>query len=209
MEKEETTYYPTISHIKRQFVQLFHTGVKFSCISEKVHKADTLVDKTFLYQSVLLVNLNKDIPNYVFTFDLLYDAFRKALNDTIIKLELDSTIVDFKFTISHTYYMIVKDNNKNQFSYFMGHGNTKNPYIHDNVYYMEGIHSLKEYIQHNLEMNHLEESIMYFHDQFPHSDVTINQVTHIAFLIQPFDMSSGIQRKLFYIANYDDLLDNV
>lgn len=210
MQKAETVYYPSVREIKNQFVLLFNRGVKHLVIAEKIHGSDKLVDDTFFYQTFMIVNLSQNISNSVFTYDLLYDSFRKALNDTIIRLELDATLASFQFTVSNTYYLIVKDNKMEQYSFFMGHGNTKSPYVHDNVYFMNGIGDLREYILHTLETNHIEEGKMYFHDQFPHSDVTIESVTHIVYSIQPYDMSDGIRKRVYYISqDYDDYFDPV
>ena len=208
MEKRETTYLKSVDEIVKQHIQVFYRPYNLFIVSNPLEKPDKLVDNVFLYQSALIVNLTNNVSNKIFSYDLLYDAFLRALTDTIIQLELDSTLVDFKFTISHTYYMIVKDNKINQYSYFMGHGNTKNPYIHDNVYFFDGISTLQEYTLYTLETNHLEEAKVYFHSQFPHSDVTIHSVSHIVYLIQPFDMTKGIKKKLFYISNiFDDYFE--
>lgn len=210
MEKTERVYYPSVKNIKNQNLHLFYRGYNYIVVSDPLELADYKRHKTWFYQTNIVINLSSASKEYVFTYDALYDVFCKALNDTIIKLELNTTLVEFQFTISHTYYMIVKDNKIDQFYFFMSHGNQRSPYIHDNVYLIDGVGCLREYMLHTLETDHLQEAKMYFRDQFPHSDVTVDSVSHIVYLIQPYDMSSGIKKRLYYVGRtFDDYFDPI
>ena len=130
------------------------------------------------------------------------------MEETIISLEMDSNIINTEFMISHSYYMVVKHNDIDQFSLFFCHGNQRNLYISDNVQLLS-LSNLTQYLQYILRLDHLEEAKKNYHDQFPNSNVAIHTVSHIVFLLQPFDPSlCGLKKKLFKMVNImDDLLE--
>lgn len=205
MERKYNQYYNSVFDIKKQFIQLFNRNFRYVILSSPISKIDEKVPSQFLHQTNIIVNTTS---SEMFNYNNLYNIFNKALNDTLVVLDINSNLNNFKFIVSHTYYMIIKDNEKDQYSFFMGHGNQSNLFVHDNVYLVDGIHNLKDYLTYMLEINHIEEARMYFKEQFPHSNVLVDNISHIVFLIQPYnDNASKLKKKIYYInQTFDDLV---
>ena len=202
--KVENKFYKSLNEIESQHYEVFKKDKSYVITAREILDPDTHVVKDFLYQTHILAQTVKN----VFNMDVLYKLFKRALEETIISLEMDTNLVNAEFMVSHSYYMIAKHNDLDQYSFFLCHGNQRNNYIQDNVQLLN-IVNLKQYIQYILRTDHLEEAKIYFQDQFPNSDVTIHTISHIAFLVQPYDPTiCGLKKKLFKMVNVvDDLLD--
>lgn len=197
-------YFKSLKEIEAENYEIFDREYSYVVTAREIHDPDSNVYSDFLYQTHILAQTVKNI----FNMDVLFVLFKRALEETIISLEMDVNLINAEFMVSHSYYMIVKNNDIDEFSLFFCHGNEKNTYIQDNVQ-MLTYTNLNQYLQYILRTDHLEEAKQYFMDQFPNSNVTIHTISHIVFLVQPFDPTvCGLRKRLFKMVDIiDDLVE--
>ena len=214
--KQNPPYFPSKETIISQFSELFKRKYRYVITSSEIIQSVKKKRKRsffkkkktrslFLYQESIIVNLHDS----VFNKEQLLMILRKGLEDMINILELNSNLLTFEFLAACLYYLITKNTDGSEYYIFLGHTNTDNPYIPDNVKWIKGINNLEFFIDEVLATNHFEQAKQQFADQFPDSDVVVDSVTHIVFIFQPFNYHKGIQRELYWTGNCMDNLCNI
>ena len=205
--RKDLPYFRSKELLMAQFSDLFKRKYRY------VIRASEIVDTgpkpkkkpIFLYQETAVVNLHSS----VFNKEKLTGILRKAIEDMLIILELKVNLMTFEFLVACLYYLVTKNSDESEFYIFLGHTNTDNPYIPDNVKWIKGINNLESFIDDVLATNHFEEAKQQFADQFPDSDVIIDSVTHIVFIFQPFNHEGGIQQEVYWSSTCMDDLSSV
>ena len=203
--KEEVPYFRSKKLLMAQYSDLFERKYRYIIRASEIANTKSKKSSIFFYQESAIINLHDS----VFNKEKLTKILRKALEDMIIILELEVNLITFEFLATCLYYVITKNSEESEYYIFLGHTNTDNPYIPDNVKWIKGINNLEIYIDEVLEINHFEEAKQQFADQFPNSDVIIDSVTHIVFVFQPFNHRGGIQQEVFWSSTYMDNLSSV
>ena len=214
--KENPPYYSSKEIIMSQFSELFKRKYRYVITSseiiyrikrsrKRIFKKSKKKKSLFLYQESIIINFHDS----VFNKNQLTIILKKALEDMIIMLELDSNLTTFEFLAACLYYIITRNSDSTEYYIFLAHTNTDNPYIPDNVKWIKGINNLGYYIEELLTINHFEQAKQQFADQFPDSDVIVDSVTHIVIIFQPFNHNKGIQQELYWTSTCLDNLCNV
>lgn len=197
MEKLNEIFFKSKEPIIRQQQKLFHRPFRYVVRSDQL-ESNKRIDDVFFYQVDVVMLFKQSLLTQKF----LFEVFKKALQDMIVRLELHNyTLLNVPFYIHHSYYIFTKDEVKGTFGYFKNHGNTSDPYITDTVQFVNGIYQLSEYYieKYILLINHLETAREFFKEQFENSSVIVDSISHIAFYIQPHDTSTAIRKKLFHM----------
>ena len=206
MAEYSRVFYTSRDEIKRQYMKLFSRPFRYVIRSDIVELTGKKIDDFYLYQTDIIVLFKQEI----LAKKILFEIFKKAIQDMIVRLELDFTLMNIPFFICHSYYIFTKDEEKELYSHFKNHGNTSDPYVTDSVFFVNGVDQLYESYLENfiLKINHLDYAKKFFKDQFEHSNVLIDSISHIIFYIQPYDTSTAIKKKLFWqnesVDTYDE-----
>ena len=206
MQKEHKTYFDSPEEIRQQCKKLFSRPFRYIVRSDEIELVDQRKDSVFYYQTDIVVLFKPDIINK----ESLFNIFKRAVEATIIQLELCNTALNVPLFIYHSYYIFTKNEERDSYSHFRNHGNEFDAFVTDTVQFVVGIDQIQEsYIENYiLQLNHLECARRFFRDQFEHSNVIVHEISHIVFYIQPFDTSTAIKRKLFWqnecIDRYED-----
>ena len=203
--KGNLPYFSSRAQLVAQFSDLFKRKYRYVITSSQIAGTGKKKRPIFLYQESAIVNL----ISTVFNKKKLTEILKKAIEDMLIILELKVNLITFEFLATSLYYLVTKNSEESEYYMFLGHTNTDNPYIPDNVKWIKGIHNLETYIDEVLATNHFEEAKQQFADQFPDSDVVIDAVTHVVFLFQPFNHQGGIQQEIYWSSTCVDNLSNV
>ena len=206
MEKEHKTYHSSPTLLKKKYAKLFRRPFRYVIRADQVELNGQKNDDLFFYQTDIIVLFKTKL----FQKKFLLEIFKKALQDMIVVLELNNTLLNIPFYVCHSYYIFTKNEERGTYSHFKNHGNEHDVYVTDTVQSIVGIDQLYEsYIENYiLQMNHIECAKRFFKDQFEHSNVIVDEISHIIFYIQPHDTRNAIKKKVFWqnesFDNYDD-----
>ena len=190
--------YPSKTHIFHQYHQLMNRQSRHFINNSPIITAYK-TKKKYLCQETIIFNVRS--PEY-FRIEILTQVIQDALEDLIRIFELKTNIFEIEFVITHTYYVILKNEQLNTYSIFFCHGNVDTPQLlSDHIYYIKGTLNLEEYLETIIAMDHISHATQIFNDEFKDSNIIIDSITHIIFLIQPKILETNVQKSIFWFSN--------
>ena len=194
---EHSPYFSSRKQIETVYAPIFSRAYRYHIYA---HPLEQYTSPHSLFHSQMNIIIRLD--DFSFTKKNLFQVFQIALQSMIFRFNLDINLINIKFIVSNSYYVITKHNQEEQYYFFMGHGNHDNPYV-INVKSVRGLKNLSKYLDSVLLTNHYDSATQYFQDQFPDSQVVIDCTTHIVFHIQPDDVPN-IVRPIYYTKDIID-----
>ena len=195
----DNVLYSSKTHIFHQYHMLMNRQARHFINSSPIITSHKTKKKKYLCQETIIFNVRS--PEY-FRLEILTQVIQDALEDLIRIFELKTNIFDIEFVITHTYYVILKNENMKTYSIFFGHGNVDTPQcISDHVFYIKGNLNLEGYLEKIITMDHINHATQLFNEEFEDSNVIIDSITHIIFLIQPKNVETKVQKSIFWFSN--------